>query len=88
MRTYRYLGHSMSDPATYRTKEEVAKYKSQDPIVILKDKMTSAGMFTEDEYAVIDKDCKSIVAEAIDFAEQSQPPEIETLYEDVLAESE
>jgi pyruvate dehydrogenase E1 component alpha subunit len=88
IRTYRYLGHSMSDPATYRTKEEVAKYKSQDPIVILKDKMTSAGMFTEDEYAVMDKDCKSIVAEAIDFAEQSQPPEIETLYEDVLAESE
>jgi pyruvate dehydrogenase E1 component alpha subunit len=50
--------------------------------------MTSAGMFTEDEYAVMDKDCKSIVAEAVDFAEQSQQPEIETLYEDVLVESE
>lgn len=88
IRTYRYLGHSMSDPATYRTKEEVAKYKLQDPIVILKDKMVSAGMFTEDEYAVMDKDCKSIVAEAVEFAEQSRQPEIETLYEDVLAESE
>lgn len=88
IKTYRYLGHSMSDPATYRTKEEVAKYKSQDPIVILKDKMASAGLITEDEYVVIDKACKSVVAEAIDFAEQSQLPEIETLYEDVLAGSE
>jgi pyruvate dehydrogenase E1 component alpha subunit len=85
IRTYRYLGHSMSDPATYRTKKEVAKYKSQDPIAILRDKMTTAGMLTEDEYVAMDKDCKSIVAEAIDFAEQSEPPEIETLYEDVLA---
>jgi pyruvate dehydrogenase E1 component alpha subunit len=86
IKTYRYLGHSMSDPATYRTKEEVAKYKSQDPIIILRDKMTLAGLITEDEYVVMDKDCKSIVAEAIEFAEQSKPPEIETLYEDVLAE--
>ncbi|MBW8034235.1 MAG: pyruvate dehydrogenase (acetyl-transferring) E1 component subunit alpha [Planctomycetes bacterium] len=88
IRTYRYLGHSMSDPATYRTKKEVAKYKSQDPIVILRDRMTAAGMFTEDEYVVMDKDCKSIVTEAIDFAEQSKNPEIETLYEDILAETQ
>ena len=76
----------MSDPETYRTKEEVAKHKSQDPIIILKEKMTSSGLVTEDEYVAMDKDCKSIVAEAIEFAEQSKPPEIETLYEDVLAE--
>jgi pyruvate dehydrogenase E1 component alpha subunit len=88
IKTYRYLGHSMSDPATYRTKEELAQYKSQDPIIILKNKMTLAGLITEDEYVAMDKDCKSIVAKAIDFAEQSQPPGIETLYEDVLAESE
>ena len=86
IRTYRYLGHSMSDPATYRTKEEVAKYKSQDPIIILKDRMILADMLAEQEYAAIAKDCKSIVSEAVDFAEKSDQPEIKTLYEDVLAE--
>ncbi len=88
IRTYRYLGHSMSDPATYRTKEEVAKHKSQDPLLILKEAMFDADMLTEQQYAAMDSDCKSIVAEAIEFAEQSDPPAIETLYEDLLAESE
>ena len=88
IRTYRYLGHSMSDPATYRTKEELAKHKSQDPITLLKDRMSTAGMLSENEYATMDANCRSIVADAIDFAEQSPEPDIETLYEDVLTESE
>jgi pyruvate dehydrogenase E1 component alpha subunit len=88
IRTYRYLGHSMSDPATYRTKEELAKHKIQDPIVILRDRMIAAGMFSENEYAAMDANCKSIVAGAVEFAEQSPAPQIETLYEDVLADPE
>lgn len=84
IRTYRYLGHSMSDPAKYRTKQEVAEHKSQDPINLLKKRMTSADILTEDKYIEMDKDCKSVVADAIDFAEQSPQPEIETLYQDVL----
>ncbi len=83
--TYRYMGHSMSDPAKYRTKKELEKQKKQDPILILKKKMTDADMIDDDEYEKIDKEQKNIVKEAVDFAEESPEPETDTLYEDVLA---
>ncbi len=84
IRTYRYMGHSMSDPATYRTKEELQTHKQQDPILILKDKMTAAGVITDEQYKQMDQKCKQTVAGAIEFAESSQAPAIETLYEDVF----
>ena len=84
IKTYRYMGHSMSDPATYRTKEEVAEHRQQDPILILKDKLMDGGLVSEDEYNEIDAKAKQIAVEAVEFAEQSKQPEIESLYDDLI----
>ncbi len=84
IRTYRYMGHSMSDPATYRSKEELQRHKQQDPILILKGKMTAEGVITDEQYKQMDQQCKQTVAGAVEFAESSQAPAIETHYEDVF----
>ncbi len=83
--TYRYRGHSMSDPAHYRTKEELDEYKEQDPILILKKQMSEAKLLTEDEYGQIDEEMTDLSNKAADFADASPEPEIDSLYEDVLA---
>jgi pyruvate dehydrogenase E1 component alpha subunit len=85
IRTYRYKGHSMSDPAKYRTAGELDSYKKQDPITNLKEYMLDKRMLSDDEYIAIDKKCRSLTEDAVRFAEQSPEPKIETLYEDVLA---
>lgn len=85
MRTYRYKGHSMSDPAKYRTREELDEYRQQDPILILKQAMTERGMLSEADYDALDTTCKQTAEDAVEFAEQSPEPLLETLYEDVLA---
>jgi pyruvate dehydrogenase E1 component alpha subunit len=82
--TYRYKGHSMSDPATYRTKEELQEYKNQDPIPILKARMLQAKQISSEEFDKIDAECKQVSNTAVQFAEDSPQPAIETLYEDVL----
>jgi pyruvate dehydrogenase E1 component alpha subunit len=86
IRTYRYKGHSMSDPQKYRTKEEVAEYQAQDPIeqvlsTIKKNKYASAK-----ELEAIDKRVKDIVEESVKFAEESPDLEPHELYEDVYFE--
>jgi pyruvate dehydrogenase E1 component alpha subunit len=86
IKTYRYRGHSMSDPAKYRTKEELDSYKKQDPILILKEKLTAGGLLDDKTYKQWDDACKKQVKNAVDFAEQSKEPPLETLYEDVLIE--
>ncbi|WP_421874663.1 pyruvate dehydrogenase (acetyl-transferring) E1 component subunit alpha [Marinoscillum sp.] len=85
-RTYRYKGHSMSDPAKYRTKEELEEYKQKDPIeqvraVILKKKWA-----TEDELKDLDKKLKAQVQECVDFAEESDWPPASDAYTDVYEE--
>ncbi|HHY82364.1 MAG TPA: pyruvate dehydrogenase (acetyl-transferring) E1 component subunit alpha [Clostridiales bacterium] len=85
IQTYRYRGHSMSDPAKYRTKEELEAYKSKDPIIIFKTEMMEAGMLTEDEYTLLDKKQKDIVNESVQYAEQSEEPSLEAMYEDIYA---
>ncbi len=85
IKTYRYMGHSMSDPATYRTHEELDEYKRQDPILILKEKLADWHVLNEADYDKIDQRCKQTVADALQFAEESQNPSTETLYEDVFA---
>ncbi len=84
MKTYRYRGHSMSDPAKYRSKEEVDKYKDQhDPIDSLKNKLIKDGMVSEEDFKAIDKETKTIVNDSAEFAQQSpEPPESE-LWTDV-----
>lgn len=85
IKTYRYRGHSMSDPAKYRTKKELTDYKKQDPIVMLKANMLDKELLTEKEFNAVDLECKTIADESVQFAEKSENPAIETLYEDVLA---
>jgi pyruvate dehydrogenase E1 component alpha subunit len=82
--TYRYKGHSMSDPATYRTREELEEYKNQDPILILKALMLESKQISNEEFDRIDAECKQTSNDAAQFAEDSPQPALETLYEDVL----
>ena len=83
VKTYRYKGHSMSDPAKYRTREELEAYQKQDPILVLKAVMMEAKMLTDDEYEKIDTEAKDVAQDAVDFAESSDEPAIETMYEDI-----
>lgn len=86
MMTYRYRGHSMSDPAKYRTKEEVSSMKEdRDPITGVKDMMQKAGI-DEADIKEIDKEIKAIVNESAEFAQSSPEPEEFELWTDVLVE--
>jgi pyruvate dehydrogenase E1 component alpha subunit len=85
IKTYRYKGHSMSDPAQYRTREELENYKQQDPIVSLKSHMLERKMITEERFAELDGECRSVCEGAVKFAEQSPEPAPEELYTDVYA---
>lgn len=88
MMTYRYRGHSMSDPAKYRSKEEVQDIRSnQDPIENLKALMLKEKIVTEDELKALDKDVKAIVAESAEFAQTSPEPDPSELWTDVLVEA-
>ncbi len=85
--TYRYRGHSMSDPAKYRTREEVQEQRDfHDPIEGLKKTLIEGGK-TEEDLKAIDKGIRKVVAEAADFAENSPEPAPSELYTDVLVES-
>ncbi|MDK2746134.1 MAG: pyruvate dehydrogenase (acetyl-transferring) E1 component subunit alpha [Brevundimonas sp.] len=87
VKTYRYRGHSMSDPAKYRTKEEVDEVKkTRDPIDHIKTLLTAANA-TEEELKVIDNEIKAIVAEAVQFAQESPEPDPSELYTDVYVEA-
>ena len=84
--TYRYRGHSMSDPAKYRSRDEVQDMReTRDPIEGLKKVLLEKGK-TEEELKAIDKGIRATVAEAADFAETSPEPEASELYTDVLVE--
>jgi pyruvate dehydrogenase E1 component alpha subunit len=85
MKTYRYMGHSMSDPAKYRTKDELEEHKKQDPIVLFKERLFDEGILDNDAFEAMDQEVKDRVQEAIDFAEESPQPDLETRFEDVLA---
>ena len=85
--TYRYRGHSMSDPAKYRTREEVQDYREhRDPIDHAAKALQKMGV-SEEELKAIDKDIKEIVVEAAKYAEEAPEPDAAELYTDVLVES-
>lgn len=85
IKTYRYKGHSMSDPGKYRTKEELEAYRQQDPILIFKAALENAGLLAEEEYEGIDRTCKEVPDAAVRYAEESGQPAPETLYQDIWA---
>ncbi|MEW5977649.1 MAG: pyruvate dehydrogenase (acetyl-transferring) E1 component subunit alpha [Acidobacteriota bacterium] len=79
-RTYRYRGHSMSDPATYRSKDELDKQKEDDPIAGFKSVLVSEGKLDEGKFQELDKEAKRLSAESLRFAEQSPDPPLEDLH--------
>jgi pyruvate dehydrogenase E1 component alpha subunit len=89
MMTYRYRGHSMSDPAKYRAKEEVNKMRAEhDPIEQVRMRLIESKALTEDDLKQIDKEIKAVVNEAAEFAQSSPEPDPSELWTDVLADME
>ncbi|WP_455474571.1 pyruvate dehydrogenase (acetyl-transferring) E1 component subunit alpha [Bartonella sp. B30(2025)] len=85
MQTYRYRGHSMSDPAKYRSKEEVQKVKEEhDPIDQVKNRILKQSWASEDDLKSIDKEVRAIVADAVEFAQNDPEPDVSELYTDVI----
>ena len=85
MQTYRYRGHSMSDPAKYRSKEEVQKMRSEnDPIEQVRVRLLDNGWASEDELKAIDKDVRDVVADSAEFAQNDPEPDVSELYTDIL----
>jgi len=86
MMTYRYRGHSMSDPAKYRTREEVEKIKQEkDCIEHVRDLLTHGGLASEEELKAIDKEIKEIVNASAEFAKESPEPALSELWTDIYA---
>jgi pyruvate dehydrogenase E1 component alpha subunit len=88
IRTYRYKGHSMSDPQKYRTKDEVEDYKGKDPISQVLKTIQTNKLASESEIKKIQDDVKAIVEESVVFAEESPELEAHELYEDVYTQND
>ena len=88
MQTYRYRGHSMSDPAKYRSKDEVQKMRSEhDPIEQVKARLFEKKWASEDDLKAIEKEVRDVVTDAADFAQSDPEPDVSELYTDVYVES-
>jgi pyruvate dehydrogenase E1 component alpha subunit len=88
-RTYRFMGHSMSDAVsgTYRTKAELEEWQQRDPIVLLRMQMQKSGELNDAQLQKLDEEIKAEVQDSIDFAEKSPEPPPEALWEDVLVDT-
>ena len=87
--TYRFMGHSMSDPAHghYRTQEEVREARKQDPLILLKRRMLEEGLGKDADFKQVEQDVETVVMESVTFAEASPFPEPSSLHEDVYTEN-
>lgn len=88
MNTYRYKGHSMSDPAKYRTKEEVESYKAKDPVEIVLKTIMDNKMATAAEIEIINNKVRDVVEDSVRFAEESPYPDASELYTDVYVQKD
>jgi pyruvate dehydrogenase E1 component alpha subunit len=84
-RTYRFRGHSMSDPAHYRTKEEVQEQRKRDPILVLEQRLKADGELSKEQVKAIEEEVDRVVDEAVVFAEESEEPQEEELHAHVYA---
>jgi pyruvate dehydrogenase E1 component alpha subunit len=86
--TYRFMGHSMSDPAHghYRTKEEVEEHRKRDPLLLLKETILNTNLGTEADFIQLEREVGEVVTAAVKFADESPFPVLSELYNDVLAE--
>jgi pyruvate dehydrogenase E1 component alpha subunit len=89
VRTYRFMGHSMSDAVsgTYRSKAELDENMKRDPIALLRMHMQDEGELNEEQLHKLDDEMKAVAQDAWDFAEQSPEPPLESLYENVLVDT-
>lgn len=85
VRAYRFMGHSMSDPGNYRTRDEIKKYQERDPIVLFKDSLKGAKVLTEKDFEKIEADAVAAVERAVKFADESPFPQESELFTDVYA---
>src|SRR5438270_7599538 len=86
IRTYRYRGHSMSDPASYRTQQELEKYRLDDPITRLRAQLSREGKLTNEQVDRLDKEAKETALAAVKFAENSPEPPLDKLYDYTYAD--
>lgn len=87
MKTYRYEGHSMGDPLRYRTKDEVEKWREDDPLGILERHLLEEEMADKEALEAIDEEVETVVEEAVQYAEESPLPEADALYDDIYVEA-
>ena len=86
MKTYRYRGHSMSDPAKYRTREEVQKMRDEkDAIEHVRELLIGGGLATDDDLKAIDRDIKAVVNDSAEYAKDSPEPALSELWTDIYA---
>ncbi|MFT6659979.1 MAG: pyruvate dehydrogenase E1 component alpha subunit [Maritalea sp.] len=84
MQTYRYRGHSMSDPAKYRSKDEVQSMRAErDPIEQVKARILNNGWASEEELKALDKELRAVVSDAADFATEAPEPDVGELYTEI-----
>ena len=88
IRTYRYKGHSMSDPQKYRSKEEVNEYKEKDPLTQVLNTILEQGWLNEDGVKKTEAEIKALVDESVKFAEESPLPELSELYTDIYMQED
>jgi len=85
IRAYRYMGHSMSDPGNYRTRDEIKKYQERDPIVLFKDSLKEAKVFGDKDFEKVEQEAIAAVDAAVKFADESPLPSEAELFTDVYA---
>jgi len=85
VRAYRYMGHSMSDPGNYRTRDEILKYQERDPIVLFKDSLKEAKVLNDKDFEKIENEAVAAVDRAVAFSDESPYPNESELMTDVLA---
>ena len=86
IKTYRYKGHSISDPQKYRTKEEVEEYRAKDPITLVRNTILTENMASEEDLAAIDQRVDEMVANSVKFAEESPWPDDDEVLKDVYVD--
>lgn len=89
VRTYRFMGHSMSDAVsgTYRSKAELDEHMKRDPIVLLRTQMQEDGQLSDEDLHKLDEEIKAVVQDSWDFADQSPEPPLEALFEDIMVDT-
>ncbi|HWH44295.1 MAG TPA: pyruvate dehydrogenase (acetyl-transferring) E1 component subunit alpha [Thermoleophilaceae bacterium] len=81
--TYRFRGHSMADPEEYRTKEDVERWRERDPIAVFSKRLVDEGVMSQDDVEALDREQSAAVDEAVEFADASPFPDLDSLYDDI-----